>query len=552
MMPKPQGTARRVLKMLPVLLFALALILTWTSAWFVAHNLLDSDASSEMVLAHLLARQNQLLSTDWFYSNELRAAQTQLIFTPLFKILTDWHWVRFIGIVLLQTLLLLSYRYLCKRLKLSDRAFFLSAAILMMPYSVGYGRIVLFHTYYLPYVAFGFLLLGLYLGVLQGDPAEKPVRRRVRIALLLSVAFIASLNGLRQLMVTLVPLLGASAVLLFRPMQPGAQPQGASRWRGIVLALGAVLAGGCGYLVNTRVLANLYAFRQFNDVVLGLIEPENLSLLTKGYFAQFGFQAGRLLTTPEGLLACGGLLIALYALGAGYGALRMRSLAPDATPDWPGLLFATSLTTMLALFFFTRENANYLLYLIPCAVWVVPLLARRLDGDAAYTGVRKGLVYAVCACMLANGVYNNLFFIQPQGKAVDYEGISAPETDTVQSLQGVLAFLRENQYTLGYATFWNANVLTEASNGEIPMVNIILNESDMTATLYDWLSDRTLRDRDFVSRQKVFVLLKGDEDQLFLNTALSDQGEYVYEDEQYMIFSYETPTAPMDALLPAA
>ena len=50
----------------------------------------------------------------------------------------------------------------------------------------------------------------------------------------------------------------------------------------------------------------------------------------------------------------------------------------------------------------------------------------------------------------------------------------------------------------------------------------------------------------------VVLLLKGDEDQLFLNTALSDQGEYVYEDEQYMIFSYETSTDPMDALLPAA
>ena len=44
------------------------------------NKLLDSDMSSEMVLAQLLAKENAALSTHWYYSTELRVLNTQLLY----------------------------------------------------------------------------------------------------------------------------------------------------------------------------------------------------------------------------------------------------------------------------------------------------------------------------------------------------------------------------------------------------------------------------------------------------------------------------------------
>ena len=48
-------------------------------------NNIDADNSSEMVLAKLLAEEKTFLSTNWFYSTELRVLNTQLVLSMLFR-----------------------------------------------------------------------------------------------------------------------------------------------------------------------------------------------------------------------------------------------------------------------------------------------------------------------------------------------------------------------------------------------------------------------------------------------------------------------------------
>ena len=98
-----------------------------------AGNLLDSDASSELVLARLLADTNQILSRDWFYSTELRVLNTQLIYMPLFKIFSDWKLVRFFGALLLQAILVLSYYFLSRQAGFSRNVFFLTGDCCFCP-----------------------------------------------------------------------------------------------------------------------------------------------------------------------------------------------------------------------------------------------------------------------------------------------------------------------------------------------------------------------------------------------------------------------------------
>lgn len=108
----------------PALLLILAVCLTLKTTYYATEHYLDGDASSELVLAHHLAETGQILSTDWYYSTELRVLNTQLVYAPLFRIFSDWHMVRFVGALIMQALLVLSCAYLCKQTSLSLGAFF--------------------------------------------------------------------------------------------------------------------------------------------------------------------------------------------------------------------------------------------------------------------------------------------------------------------------------------------------------------------------------------------------------------------------------------------
>ena len=81
--------------------FLCALVLSSFTLYSTSEHLLDSDACAEMVLAHHLHENGGFLSRDWFYSTEIRAVYTQLIFAPLFSLFQDWHMVRFVGTMIL-------------------------------------------------------------------------------------------------------------------------------------------------------------------------------------------------------------------------------------------------------------------------------------------------------------------------------------------------------------------------------------------------------------------------------------------------------------------
>ncbi|HPR78610.1 MAG TPA: hypothetical protein PLR69_08430, partial [Candidatus Limiplasma sp.] len=135
---------KKLLRVLPLVVFLLSLVFTWYTSSVYAVSIMNSDSSSELILSHLLAQQNAVMSTDWYYSTELRAIHSNLVFAPLFKVFSNWHTVRLVGMIIMQVLFLLSYWYLCKQAQFSRQAFFYSGAILMLPFSVQYGQIVLY------------------------------------------------------------------------------------------------------------------------------------------------------------------------------------------------------------------------------------------------------------------------------------------------------------------------------------------------------------------------------------------------------------------------
>ena len=338
----------RIPSILSALFFALCGLMSLYLTYKTAGNLLDSDASSELVLARLLADTNQILSRDWFYSTELRVLNTQLIYMPLFKIFSDWKLVRFFGALLLQAILVLSYYFLSRQAGFSRNVFFLTGGLLLLPASTPYARIVLLHSYYVPHIAIGFFLLGLLLGF--GNSEKKKGLRIAYLVLFLLLSLLSGLGGVRQLLVTFLPLLAAAFLLLlcsdgFRGVTHEEMEAGSvsalrrlrtaaccREARTLYLSAAGAAFAAVGYLLNSRVLDGIYSFTNYGGMRLKNPAVGDVDPLFSALLELFGYKANAKVFSKEGiasLLGAARPLLRLYT-GAQHGGVFTDQDDPGA------------------------------------------------------------------------------------------------------------------------------------------------------------------------------------------------------------------------------
>ena len=123
---KQKRTTYMILLLWAAACFAL-LVVDWC-CW--APNRLDADMASEQLLANLLAQEGGVMSTNWYYSTELRVLNTQLVMAPLFRLFTSWHTVRVVGSVVLILLYLAAWFWFGRSAKLKYSGL-LGAAVTM-------------------------------------------------------------------------------------------------------------------------------------------------------------------------------------------------------------------------------------------------------------------------------------------------------------------------------------------------------------------------------------------------------------------------------------
>ena len=533
----------RLLQWWPAILFLLSFAVSVITTYYVTKNIIDSDASSELVLSHYLAHSGDfILTKDWLYSTELRVLNTQLIYSTFFRFFSDWSFVRFCSAMTMQVILLISCGYLLHEAGFGWKAFFLSGSLLLLPVSVTYGRIVLYHCYYIPHLAHSFFLLGLTLGFAK-NISWKSWKTYAQLAFLILFSFIGGLGGVRQLMITHVPLLLGIVALCFLEDTKETDKSKSSFLSPANLPLvAAALAGALfsfvGLKVNTGILAQHYSFEHQSTYPIGLLSASELPHVTYGYFHNFGFRQGHPLLSLMGILSICGIFAGGYCV---YLSVR-RFLAHTENRDIRKnlvRLFSLSVT-IVTLFLFVVSGQNgayyYALYLVFSLPWGILLLTSELTEFSDKTNLlraEKLLPIVAVAVLLANGLVNVLFFNGNEKFQQTYEGLHYKNMHIKDDLSDAADFLAENGYDLGFATFWNSNVLTETTDGRIRMVNVCMIPQ-MECIIYDnWLT--VFGYRELVA-EKPFMLIGAAEFANFEKTELYKNCELVYQDKYYYIF----------------
>lgn len=98
------------------------------------------------------------------------------------------------------------------------------------------------------------------------------------------------------------------------------------------------------------------------------------------------------------------------------------------------------------------------------------------------------------------------------------------------------AYLVEQGYTFGYASYWNGNVMTELTNGAVEVANI--HEIDRM-DMFTWSSPVKYY-QDGYHSGKTFILLTAQEAAEYADVPAIAAGEIVYERQGYVVLHYDS------------
>ena len=367
-------------------------------------DLIDADMSSELVLAQQLKQTGGILSSNWYYSTEVRVLNTQLVYSLLFHVFDDWQTVRLVGNITLYLVLLSSYYFLCKRLRIT-RYYPLTAAILLLPLSAPYFYILLYGAYYIPRVSIQFVILGLIL-----PQREEPRRKAGAITdTLLACALSAALGleGARMLLVLMIPLaivVGAEFTIRVFPRRGQAAESLGLRMRAdgfplyFVQSFLACVGAVSGYWINQKVLLPAYPFEQYGawtpKLTLGTIKGtifNQLHLLGSGPFGDvFSFL----------VWAIAGVLIVWYLLRKGQKSSSALRFVWLTFVSW----------VCYSVFCLLIDFGQVSWHMVPMAVLWVPAVVLILKEGHLLPAIRRSVCIGLTAGLLLSGMLGYMEF----------------------------------------------------------------------------------------------------------------------------------------------
>lgn len=492
-------------------------------AFYINHfidYMLDSDMSSELILAELLSKEHGLLSANWYYSTELRVLNTQLIFSPLFLVLNDWHMIRVVGTLIGNGILVATYAYLSKKAGL--KCFPVFAALLLCPLSEVYFEIVMAGVYYIPHIAITFVSLGMVLSVWKNSFDEK--KTWVCLLGLHIISLLAGMGGFRQVMVLYMPLFAAAAVFAYWNYRKG------ESWKKLLVIAGTTTFWGvAGCLINRLILSKVYVFGGFELQVTGF-SFSRLETNINGWLTNFGMQTGNLFSKVNLVHNFAfAVIFCLTVFSVHYILKNQERYKKEQI--FLTLFFAAGVITLVVFYLFVEFSGSSN-YLLPVSIMFIPVIAAFLEGIDSKWMVRGIQAVLMVVCISVSGLY---YHGHTENQCREFMEI----TDTLLS----------KNVTEGYASFWNANILTELSDGEIEVWSCDRLENDGLDLLktYDWLQKK--EHSVTVPEGSTFLLLTPNQ---YMNMEFGKE-EYnsyiVYQSDNYALYVFENYDEMMDIYL---
>ncbi|MGP1458854.1 MAG: hypothetical protein ACTTKL_06045 [Treponema sp.] len=507
-----------------------ALILTVAACFLKSPQYMNSDMASEIMLAKECFTHKTFWPRTWHYSTEIRLLHTQLIASPLFAFTSSWLTVKALSAVILCFALPFSLLFLLNALKIKSIWLKLLCSLLIfLPWSDTMWGMVQLGNYYIPHIAISFVYTALFISLAYAEPTAR--KAKIFTVLFFALAFISGLSGIRPILNFQLPIAATIIALAVHRMVSKQEEFNFSRFfiadKPIFYASANIVLGGVGYVANSLVLSKFFHFLKYNDKVFNAIGDVPLSELHRDIFGLFGFQSNVQVSSPAGV---NNVVLYIAAL------LFIISFVPYLKNQETGYkrIFILLAVVMIIINTFVTVHTDYQdRYLIPALVYCVPCFALFLE-SAHFSPLKKYLL----------GVSASVVFIG--SSFVTFADILTAQGN--EDKREVCRFLDKN-YSFGYATFWNANILTFMTDGRLEFGNLepdTINKIDyipQTFHCHLWLTPDRFYHDDYKADVPVFLLVTQEEYDKTPEHNIFRNGREVYSDDFYRVFDYENKCA---------
>lgn len=432
-------------------IFSLALIYTKNSV------MMNSDISADMLLGKLLAENGGFLSSDWLYSTELRVFQLQIVYKYLFRLFpNNWLMVSMTSTVVFVVLFISSFLYMCNKIGVGREGLY-AASLLVWPFGQWYFRLVLYGHHYPMHFVSEFLSIGLFFSIVRGD--KNKLRVVFKCVVLALFAFVFGLEGIRIFIICYAPLLVTVAICLWGTLNEKywkrsmiMKLEKGDMIRAIVSTLVALAVAFVGLCINRGVLNRNYRWSDMfvlNWAKLFINNP--LAEILSDFFALFGWHEEVLMVGVIGIINC--VCFAFFALLLIVVFRSYKRLADFPVYERFVLVYFVALFVFTCLYLSSnyQYSVNYWVPLVPFVILIISLYIKLTDSAPLYL-----LVLAMFV------VFSISTYIDPVPNTPLYDG----------NIYGAIEWLKDSDYTSGFATFWSSDVITEATDGRIEMWTI--------------------------------------------------------------------------------
>lgn len=483
--------------------FAAVVLLTVGMDVFIAQNILDGDASDHMYRGWTMAQDHNLFTRNYYYTTEVGLLGVGSVFSLFFCFISDWTLVRILGTILLQSVYVLSFFYMCRQAHVGcTRVRVFSAALLLLPFSVPYGRVVVYHLYYILYLTNAFWMIGLSLRLTEVRSARKAI---LPACLMACLWVFVGLNGIRHMMILGVPMLVFVTIQTLRTLTHYRWENGrlvggdglflhtdSARLMGVLL--GSFVFFFIGYVLNVKVV--LPAFEIMNSSTSFFqvsIPAEHYATIFSEWLIATGVRQ-----TELPLLSVAGVSLAAALFSFGYllwaSATNTWKEGPIGSRLMGSMLIVSLLVTTLTLVFDAGRRC-YHQYFVPVVAFAIPALTTELARlkDRAVSACRKLLILLTCACFLFQGAYTMYYITADRWSMDKWSGIPYTDIFLKDTARIYLDVMQENGYTHALVPYWYASVMMEMTDGELTVGPLYVRTTDegLVIDLYRWGTSKT-------------------------------------------------------------
>ena len=401
----------------------------------VTDLLTDADISSNMLYGKLLLDNKSLLLNNWYYSTFVDLINIDKAYGFFFIFTDDWQLVHTLGIMLVYILLLLSFFYVSSRLRLKYTPWI--SLMIVGALSYDYYRYVVYFNIYAVYIIFTFLVIGLVLDVLN---SEKRIHKLILLGI---VSFLSCTSGIRNITTIFLPLVAALIVMILAAKIKFYRFS-EKNIKLLMLSIGvAFVFSVLGYIFNGYI-SSIVGFTNYS---VGLTsEPLKMfftlffDVLFKGWVGLFGVDGISVRSLIGLLFMVPTVFFSFYSL------LKNRS---DFVANFIILFFIFSTCATSVVFFISTTNfePRYLLQPFSVCFLIYGLFLNNWD----YKQIVVSLVVIALFSAVSTFVY------------IDNEVKDSENGDLISFAE----ILNDKNISEGYASYWNANILSEFSDGKI-------------------------------------------------------------------------------------